>query len=424
MSDLTRRTVLGASAGLLSVGLTQARAAEVGTMPEDPHAIGTVTGSKVELPPLHAASEAEGPLPNPDPFTKRLGVAVVGLGHLSLGEILPGFGQSKSVKVVALVSGHREKARAVAAEYNVPERALYDYASFDSIKNNPEIDFVYIVLPNAMHLEFVTRAAQAGKHVLCEKPMATTSADAELMIAACRDAKVKLMIAYRMQYEATQRAAMAMVRKKEIGELRLIQAVNGQNDTPGQWRQVKAIAGGGSLPDVGIYCYNAFRYLTGEEPVEVTGRMTQPTGDPRFSQVEDLANFTLQFPSGVMGVGTSGYSIHEARALKAMGTTGWIGLYNAFAYNNIAMTVSRKDGEVNGIDHRQYPPKSQFATEMDHFADAIRRDVVPHTPGEEGLQDIRIMEAIYRAAEGGSPVKMPLVQGLDTTRGPAPATEG
>ena len=418
MSDFNRRTLLGAAAGLIGTGVAQAA-----TAAEDPHAVGSVANGKVDLPPLHGETEAGSPPPNFDPLAKRIGVAVVGLGHLSLEQILPGFGQSKSTRLVALVSGHREKALAVAAQHGVPEKNIYDYASFDRIKDNPDIDYVYVVLPNSMHLEFVTRAARAGKHVLCEKPMATSSAEAEQMIAACRDAKVKLMIAYRMQYEATQRSTIAMVRNKEIGDLRVIEAVNGQNDVPDQWRQVKALAGGGSLPDVGIYCYNAFRYLTGEEPIEVTGRLTQPKDDPRFREVEDLAQFTLMFPSGVMGVGTSGYSIHETRTMRVIGSKGWVGLENAFAYNNITQMVSRKVGSVNGIDHRQYPPRNQFATEMDHFADCIRADQVPHTPGEEGLQDMRIMEAIYQAAAGGSPVKMKQAAGLDVTRGPAPVEE-
>lgn len=420
MSDLTRRTVLGATgtvlgttAGLLVV---PSAAQAAGALPYT----GAVADGKVDLPPLHAPTEINAPIANPDPVGKRLGVAVVGLGHLSLEQILPGFGQAGNVRLTALVSGHRDKALALAAQHGVPDRNLYDYKDFDRIKDNPEVDIVYVVLPNAMHLEYTVRAAQAGKHVLCEKPMATSAADAERMIAACRDARVKLMIAYRMQYEATQRATIAMVRDKSIGDLRLIQAVNGQNDLPGAWRLDKAMAGGGSLPDVGVYCYNAFRYLTGEEPVAITARVTQPKDDPRFREVEDIAQFTLQFPSGVVGVGSSGYSFHEARSLQVIGSEGWIGLENAFAYGNIAMQVSRKVGRVNGVDHRQYPPKNQFATEMDHFAEAIRADRVPHTPGEEGLQDMRIMEAIYQAARGGGTVTLPAVAGLDTTRGPAP----
>lgn len=413
MIDLSRRTMLGATAGLLGAGLASGQAAGG----EDPHAVGTVEGDMVQLPPLHAASETEGRPPQPDRPARRLGVAVVGLGHLSLEQILPGFGQAKSVRLAALVSGHREKALALAAQHGLPDSSVYDYATFDRLRDDPSVDIVYVVLPNSLHEEFVLRAARAGKHVLCEKPMATTVAEAERMVQGCADAKVKLMVAYRMQYEATQRATIALARGGALGDLRLLQAINGQNDVPGQWRQVKALAGGGSLPDVGLYALNAFRYITGEEPVEVTGRITQPAGDDRFREVEDLATFTVTFPSGVMGVGTSAYSIHETRSLQVLGSAGSVTLDNAFAYNNLAMTVTRKDGAVDGHERRQFPPQNQFATEMDHLASAIRSNGVPHTPGEEGLADMRLMAAIYEAAAAGSPVKLPLVKGLDTTRG-------
>ena len=421
MPELSRRAMLGATATLLGAGVTAAQAAPAA---EDPHSIGSVRDGKVELPALRPESETGGPVPNVEPPGRRLGVAVVGLGHLSLEQILPGFGQAKSVRVTALVSGHRDKALAVAAQHGVPKESVYDYASFDAIRDNPSVDLVYIVLPNSLHEEFTVRAAQAGKHVLCEKPMAPTAAACERMIKACADARVKLMIAYRMQYEATQRAAIAMARGGELGTLRLLQAMNGQNDSPGQWRQSKNLAGGGSLPDVGIYCLNAFRYLTGEEPVEVTGRVTRPPDDPRFREVEDVASFTATFPSGIVGVGTSAYSTHTTRTLQIMGDTASLTLDNAFAYEGLAMRLSRKVGSIEAVDGRRWPAKNQFATEMDHFADAIRSDRMPHTPGQEGLADIRAIEAIYQsAAAGGAPVMLPLIKGLDTTRGPAPATD-
>ncbi len=180
---------------------------------------------------------------------------MVGLGHLALQEILPAFGEARHVRVTALVSGEAAKARAVAAQYGVPEKSLYDYKSFDGLRDNPEVDVVYIVLPNAMHAEYTVRAAQAGKHVLCEKPMATSVADAQSMIDACRSAGRKLMIAYRCQYEPYNRALTALARSGEYGKVRLIEAVNGQNSANnGQWRLDRAMAGGGSLPDVGLYC--------------------------------------------------------------------------------------------------------------------------------------------------------------------------
>lgn len=209
MIDLTRRKILAASAGATAAGLIQpASAAES----EPPALYGSVKDGKVALPPLHNPSEGGGPVANPLPPGKRLGVAVVGIGHLTLEQILPAFGSAKRVKLTALVSGHRDKALAIAAEHGVPEKNVYDYKNFDTIKNDPTVDIVYIVLPNAMHPEFTERAAAAGKHVLCEKPMAADVAGAERMTKACRDANRKLMIAYRLQYNASHRALIKMAR--------------------------------------------------------------------------------------------------------------------------------------------------------------------------------------------------------------------
>jgi predicted dehydrogenase len=419
--ELSRRSLINASVGLAAASLLPA-AANAGQSEQEPAALrGTISDGKITFPPLHNPTESGGPVPNPDPADKRLGVAVVGLGNLSLGEILPAFGAAKHVRVTALVSASREKASLVAAQYGVPEKNLYSYTDFDNLKNNPDVDFVYIVLPNSMHAEYTVRAAQAGKHVLCEKPMATSVAEAQQMVDACRKAGRKLMIAYRLQYDPAHRTLIEMARKKDFGELRLIDAINGQNDAPnGQWRQIKALSGGGSLPDVGIYCLNAFRYITGEEPVEVTGQITQPKNDPRFREIEDIACFTLRFPSGVFATGISGYSFHENRHLRVMATDAWFGLDPAFGYDNIAIQIGRKSGKANAEEQRRFSAHNQFAKEMDHFAECIKSNKQPYTPGEEGLQDHKIMQAIYQSAAGSSPVKLPLVTQLDTTRGPAP----
>jgi len=420
MPPFSRRTLIGTSAaGLVGVATPALAVTEPRAL------LGAVSGEDVTLPPLHAPTDVEGPVPNVDPPGRRLGVAVVGLGHLTLAEILPAFGAAKHVKVAALVSGERDKARVVAAQYGVPESGLYDYAGFDRIKDNPDVDIVYIVLPNAMHLEYTVRAAQAGKHVLCEKPMATSVADAERMVTACHDAGRRLMIAYRCQYEPHHRALIAAVRSQQYGPVRLIEAVNGQNDLPnGQWRQDRAMAGGGSLPDVGLYCLNATRYLTGEEPIEISATITQPKDDPRFREIEDVCAFTLRFPSGIVAACSSGYSFHENRQLRVMARDAWMGLDPAFSYDNITMQTGRRVGMANAIEQARFGHKNQFALEMDHFAEAIRAGRDAHTPGEEGVQDQKLIEAIYQAAAGGSAVKLPVVAGLDTTRGMAPSEQG
>lgn len=416
MVQLSRRQIIAASAATAAGLAGRAAVANAG----EPAALyGTVRDGNVTIPSLHAPSEGAERIPNREPPGRRLGVAVVGLGHLALEQIIPAFGTAKNVRLAALVSGHADIARAVAGQEGVPATHIYDYANFDALRNNGDVDIVYIVLPNAMHADYTERAAAAGKHVLCEKPMATSVPEAERMIRACKAADRKLMIAYRLQYNATHRALIKMVRDEAFGPLRFIEAVNGQNDAAdGQWRQIKAMSGGGSLVDVGIYCFNAFRYLTGEEPIEVTGQLTQPEDDPRFREVEDIATFTLRFPSGVLATGSSGYSFHNDRRLRCAATEAWFGADPAFSYDGLAMHVGRRANGANAREIRVWTLKNQFAVEMDHFAEAIRANREPHTPGEEGLQDQKVIAAIYQAAAGGGVVKMPTVTGLDTTRGP------
>ncbi len=215
--ELTRRRLVrrAAAGTIATIAGTQAEAAGP---------------ANVDLPALSNSTETEARVPNADIRSRRLGVAVVGLGHLSLQQILPGFGETKHVRLTALVSGDAAKAKTIAGQYGVPDGSVHDYAAFERLRDDPDVDFIYIVLPNSMHREYVERAAAIGKHVLCEKPMATSSADAKVMIDAMRAAGRKLMIAYRCQYEPTNREAMRMTRAGELGELRLIQAVNGQNN--------------------------------------------------------------------------------------------------------------------------------------------------------------------------------------------------
>ncbi len=424
MPPITRRTLVGSTgAGLAGLGLIGSASAAEPTR-DTAGLRGTVHGDHVSLPPLDTAADLSASVPALDPFDKRLGVAVVGLGRLSLTQILPGFAQSEHVRVTALVSGEREKARVIAAQYRVPENNIYGYTNFDDLKNNPDVDIIYIVLPNAMHAEYTVRAAQAGKHVLCEKPMATSVQDAQRMVDACKQAKRKLMIAYRCQYLPEYRTLISMARGKSLGTLRMIEATNGQNNADdGQWRLNKAMSGGGSLPDVGLYCLNAARFITGEEPVEISARTVQPKDDPRFKEVEDLCSFTLRFPSGVLANCSSGYSYHENRFLRVMGAEAWAGLDPAFSYDNLTMQIGRRVGKSSSLEQRRWSSKSQFALEMDAFAEAITHDRVPLTPGEEGLQDMRVMEAIYQSAASGSVVRMTPAEGLDVTRGPPPAQE-
>ena len=179
------------------------------------------------------------------------------------------------------------------------------------------------------------------------------------------------------------------------------------------------LSGGGALPDIGLYCLNAARFLTGEEPIEVFARTFAPPGDPRFKEVEEMVSFTLRFPSGLVANSAASYGLHENRRLGVGLPGAAIEIGNAFAYEGQQVRVAHRDGNTESVDDRRIPAKNQFALELDHLAECIRTGRMPRTPGQEGLADQRIMEAIYRSAETGQPVALAKIAGLDTTRGPA-----
>jgi predicted dehydrogenase len=378
---------------------------------------------RIAFPPTEAKSEKpEKTEPPGDPWGERVGVAIVGVGRISVNEMLPAFAQSKHAKPVALVSGDRAKALKVAHQYNIPESAVLDYKSFDKLASMPEVQAVYIALPNSMHAEYTVRAARAGKHVLCEKPMANSVAECQQMIEACRKAGKKLMIAYRSQYEPLDRALVKMIRDKKLGTLKEFISVNSQNmGDPQHWRLKRALAGGGALPDVGLYCLNAARFLSGEEPVEVTGNVWSTPGDARFREVEESCQFVLRFPSGFIASCSTSYAAHKSQMFRLNGSEAWAEMNPAYAYNGIRLKVSRVvEGKEQGSDIAA-DDKNQFAAELDHFAQCIQQDKEVHTPGEEGLQDQRIMEAIYESARTRRPVKLAAPGRI---RGPEPQQDG
>lgn len=379
----------------------------------------TPPGIKVKLPATLGTTEVPEKDPIITPPGKRVGFAIVGLGHLALEWVLPAFAQSRFARPTALVSGDPAKARQVAEQYGIRPQSIYDYDNFDRIAHDDAVDVVYIILPNSMHADFTERAAKAGKHVLCEKPMATSVAECERMIKACKEANVRLMIGYRSQYEPMDRAIAKMAKEGELGKLREFVATNSQRQgDPGQWRQRKALAGGGALPDIGLYCLNAARFLSGAEPTEVFASTYSPTGDARFAEVEASVHFSLRFPDGFTATAVSSYDSHESRFFRLQGTDAWAGMNPAFAYQGLKMQWSKlMDGHGTLIEPT-FPPKDQFATELDHMAQCVLHNVTPHTPGEEGLQDQRIMEAIYASAREGRVVKLAAPEG--TTRGPEP----
>ncbi|PQV64345.1 putative dehydrogenase [Abditibacterium utsteinense] len=345
---------------------------------------------------------------------ERVGYAVVGLGKFALNQILPNFEDSKKSKLVALVSGDANKAQKVARQYNLSSANLYNYQNFDSIRNNPAVRVVYVITPNSLHREFVERAARAGKNVLCEKPFATNSADCRAMIATCRNADVKLMVAYRAQYEPFNLEAIRISRSGELGKIVNIVADHGRpvdaSDPADQWRLKKAIAGGGPLPDIGIYSLNACRYLTGEEPIEISAQLVQPAGNPKFREVEQSVVWTMRFPSGVLTTCTATYDFGEVKRYRVFFENGWLDLDPATDYDKHRLTVSKK--APAGLPYKSVeqelpiPEGNQFAAELDHMSNCVLQNLAPKTPGEEGLRDVRLIEVIYEAARTGRTLKI------------------
>jgi predicted dehydrogenase len=336
---------------------------------------------------------------------RKVGYAIVGLGTYGLGVIAPQFVNCQHSRLAAVVSGDPAKAHAVAAKYGVPERSIYSYDTFDRIRDNPDVDVVYVVLPNSMHMEYVVRAAKAGKHVMCEKPMAISAAECETMIAACRSANRKLMIGYRCHFEPYNLEAMRLARTGAAGKRRYVVTEHGfvQRD-PSKWRLKKALAGGGSLMDMGIYSLQAARYMTGEEPVAVTARESTDRSDPRFHEVEDMIEWTLDFPSGAIGQCMSMYSAAQNHILL-MGSEGRIELEPATRYDGNHMWTG-KDGREVAITPPPGPGRTQFAGQLDHMAECVMTGREPIVSGEEGLRDLRIIEAIYRSAREGRTVRL------------------
>jgi len=339
----------------------------------------------------------------PDPPGKKLGWAIVGLGNLSIHEILPAFAKCEKSKVTAFVSGHPDKANKLALRYGVNPKNIYNYQNYDSIKSNPEVDVIYIVLPNGMHAEYTVRGLATGKHVLTEKPMANTPAECQRMIDAARKAERKLMVAYRCRYEPYNQEAIRMARSHELGTAKVILADHGFNiGDPTQWRLKRELAGGGSLMDIGIYSLQAARYLTGEEPTEVNAAMFNTPGDARFKEVEETINFQLRFPGGVLANCTSSYGYSGQNRYRLVGTEGWLELEPATSYRGLRMRVHRG----NVTEERDLPERDHFALEMDHMSSCVMENKEPLTPGEEGLRDLKIMMAIYEAARVEKTVKL------------------
>jgi predicted dehydrogenase len=327
----------------------------------------------------------------------RVRYAVVGMGRIAQNAVLPAFGHARrNSALAAVVSSSARKRKELSARYRVPAFSYEDYEA--CLK---AVDAVYIALPNSMHAEFTERAARAGVHVLCEKPMAVTAAECERMIRACRKARVKLMIAYRLHFEAVNMQALRIVRAGKIGEPKFFTSTFSLNVQAGDIRTIPAM-GGGTLPDIGVYCINAARALFGDEPIEARA-MSVHSGARKVRGVDETTGGLLSFPGGRLASFVTSFNATARACYEIVGTKGTIRLEPSYEY---AVPLA---GELiaggKRLPLRGRTP-DQFAPELAYFSDCILKDREPAQSGEDGLQDVRIIEALTRSAASGRPVAL------------------
>jgi glucose-fructose oxidoreductase len=338
-----------------------------------------------------------------DPGTKKFGYAIVGLGNYAVNQIMPRLALCEHSRLVALVSGTPAKLEKYGAQYNIPTTHRYNYQNYDAIRDNADIDAVYVILPNSMHAEYTIRAHQAGKHVMCEKPMAVSVAECEAMIAAAKRAGKKLMIGYRCHFEQNNLYCVDQIKSGVFGKIRLITAETGFDAAPNQWRLDRPLSGGGSMMDIGIYSLNAARYLAGEEPVSLVATESTDHNDPRFKNVEDRIDFQLLFPSGAIANCVSSYSSNH-NAFRATGNKGWIGMEPATPYQGHQI-FRRLNGKTEQVTLPE-PRKLQWVGQLDHLAESVMYGTELRAAGEEGLRDMRLITAIYKSAREGRRISL------------------
>ena len=321
---------------------------------------------------------------------EKLGVALVGLGYYSTDLLAPALQLTQHCSLVGVVSGSPDKVKRWQQQYKIPQKNCYDYKSFDSIANNPDIDVIYIVLPPSMHADYVIKAANAGKHVWCEKPMAVTAAECKAMIDACVKNKVKLSLGYRMHHEPNTQRIIQFRKEKKYGDILNVSAAAGYFDPrTDHWKQKKAM-GGGSMYDMGVYPLNATRYVTGEEPLAVTAQ--QSTTRPEiYKEVDETMQFRLEFPGGIIADCRTSFG-ENMNTLNVKCNKGGYKLEPFQQYSGINGITT------DGIKLNATIPNQQ-AKQMDEDALAILNNTPVLVPGEEGWKDIVVVEAIYRSVK-------------------------
>ncbi len=332
----------------------------------------------------------------------QLRVALMGLGSYAT-RVAEAMKDCKKAKLVGVVSGTPSKITAWQQKYNIPQKNCYNYENFDSIKNNPDIDAVYVITPNALHRDGVIRAAKAGKHAISEKPMALNAEEAQQMIDACKAANVKLLVGYRMHFEPHTLEVIRMRKNGEFGTIRFFQGLSGfRIGDPTQWRLNKQLAGGGSMMDIGIYSVNGARYMIGEDPIWVTAQETKTDTEKFKEGVDETIQFQFGFPGGATASCLSTYNMNNLDRFFMDGDKGFAELYPATGY-----------GPTKGFTHKgelTQPIVTHQTVQMDEMSDIILAGKQPivAVDGYEALKDAKIIDAIYLAAKTGKKIDLKL----------------
>ena len=363
-----------------------------------------LTGSMIALPLLskHEYLESFKDI-NDKPYDgPMLRVAIMGLGSYGT-RVADAMKDCTKAKLVGVVSGTPSKLPAWQSKYGIPEKNCYNYENYDNIKNNPDIDAVYIITPNALHKDAAIRIAKAGKHVICEKPMAINAKEGELMVAACKKANVKLLVGYRLHFEPKTLEIIRMRKEGEFGKVLFFQGLSGfRIGDPTQWRLKKELAGGGAMMDIGIYSINGARYMIGEEPIWVTAQETK-TDKVKFKEgVDETIQFQLGFPSGALASCLSTYTMNNLDRFFLNAEKGFAELQPSTGSGPIKGRTNK--GELT------HPHVTHQTVQMDEMAGIILEGKQPIVPvdGEEGLKDLKIIDAIYAAVKSGKKVNLSL----------------
>ncbi|MEM7106080.1 MAG: Gfo/Idh/MocA family oxidoreductase [Bacteroidota bacterium] len=329
---------------------------------------------------------------------QKLGVALVGLGYYSTDLLAPALQLTRHCELKGIVTGSPWKIPQWQKRYGIPDGNVYNYQNMHTIADNPDIDVVYIVLPTSMHSEYSIIAANAGKHIWCEKPMARTEAECQAIIDACRKNKVKLTIGYRMQHEPNTRTVMTFAESRPFGKILSVTAEAGYYDgRSDHWKQKKEM-GGGAMYDMGVYPLNATRYATGMEPIAVLSANHSTKRPEIYTEVDETTEFILQFPEGILARGATSLG-KGFNKLQVDCANGWYNLQPMQSYNGVR-------GETSTGERLDKTIANQQASQMDNDAIAIKENQDVIVPGEEGMLDIRIVEAIYKSAATGSAIQL------------------